>query len=127
MDYEKVMVKLEEYKKKLEKLQEVHHSKGRDDFRLIHDKIKMMIRRIYPNPDEIIKQFFKYFRVGHDNDQWHQEEYIGEIKDNLRVIDMIKEEFEIMGLDNFKPIKEKTETEVKVGIKDVFWRKKKNK
>ena len=127
MDYEKIIDKLKEYKKQLEELRSQHHTKGRDNRILIHDKILMFIRRIYPNPKEIEKKFFTFLVIGTDDDNYYQEQYLKMIKRDLGAIDMMTSELEIFGFKDFEPIKEKTETEVKVGLKNSFWRRKKNK
>lgn len=117
LDYKKILDKLEEHRKNLETLKGLHHSQGREKLDTIHDRIVMYIRRIYPSAtaEEILKKFFSHLWIATSDDKYHQDSYLDKVKDNIRTIDMIKEEFEIMGLDDFTPKKEKIETTVGLG------------
>lgn len=131
MDYKKIVDKLEEYERELLGLKKEDYRIGRDQYYKIHEKVIMIIRRVYPEKmaKEIENRFFSYFGVscGETTPEKEQREYLDEIGKDINAIGTIKEEFDLFGFDDFKSIKEKEETEVKVGVRDIFWRKKKNK
>lgn len=122
LDYEKIISKLKEYKKDLEDLKNEHHDQGSKKKRAIHDKIVMFVRRIYPNPDTVLKKIFPQFgfAVGTDDDSYWQKRYIDSLEDEIRAVDTIIEEYELFGFDNFEPIKKQVEDEFQLGGRDLL-------
>ena len=57
-----------------------------------------------------------------------QEDYVDNIGLSIRVIDTIKSEYALFGFDDFKPMKEKVETEWQIGSEKIggFFKKKKS-
>jgi len=121
---EKIIKRLKELKKSLNNLKKQHRSKGEEKFDLYRDLLKRIIIRIYPEKDakEIQEKLIhKSWIVNNEtlgNDKYWQEVYIEKIDLSLRAIDTILEEYKLFNFDDFKPIKEKVETEA--GIKTGF-------
>jgi hypothetical protein len=123
MDYEKIISKLKEYKEELIALKLTHHSQGNS--KELKNKVKMVIRRVYPNYEDVEKKLFPrgiYIATG--TSQYDQHDYIRDIEKIIGAIDIILEEFELFGFQDFEPVKKKIESELKLGIKNSFWRRK---
>ena len=94
------------------------------------EALKMIIRRIYPNHQEIEKKYFplqisiSFGNAEHDEKQ-SQDHYLKRIDDCERSIMLIQLEFIIFGFD-FQPLKEKIEKEYQLGSERFggFFRKK---
>lgn len=132
MENQKIIDKLEELKVLLSVLKNQHHSKGEKDFESYRDLIKRIINRIYPEKDakELKDKLAhkSWIITGKETDEYWQKFYLIKIDLAIRVISTILEEHELFGFDDFKPIKEKTETEIQIGSDKVgFWRRKKTK
>jgi len=128
----KINEKLNEMKESLNNLKSQHHSKGEDNLTSCRNLIERIIGRIYPEKDakelknKLVDRF--WILTGGETDTYWQNSYLGNIDRAIMVIDTILEESELFGFEDFKPIKEKTETEVKIGSdKFGFWRRKKTK
>ena len=125
------MNKLEEIRKSLENLKNKNHSKGEDDFESYRDLIKRIIDRVYPEKDakELKDRLVhrSWVITGKETEEYWQKFYLTKIDLAIRVINTILEEYKLLGFDDFKPIKEKIETEVQVGSNKLgFWRRKKS-
>ena len=132
MKTQKIIDKLKELKKSLTNLKKQHHSKGRDDFESYRDIIKRIIDRPYPEKDakELKDRLIhkSWAITGDETDEYWQKFYLTKIDLAIRVINTILEEHSLFGFDDFKPLKEKVETEVQIGSnKLAFWRRKKTK
>lgn len=130
MDLDKIKHSLIELKETLEKLLGNNFDTGKDEMYEIQSNLRMIIRRIYPNSQEVEKQFIgdKHFYWTGDevSSEARQKWFIRDVKEFIVVIDTILKEEEIFDLENFKPLKEKVETEWQVGSNKVgFFRKKK--
>ncbi len=128
----KVDEKLNEVKDSLNNLKTQHHSKGEDELTSYQNLIERIIDRIYPEKDakelkdKLVNRF--WILTGNETEEYWQKSYLDKIDRTIRVINTILEESELFGFEDFKPIKEKTETEVQIGSdKFGFWRKKKTK
>lgn len=122
MEKQKIIDKLEELKNSLNELKKQHYSKGEEDFESYRDLLKRIIDRIYPEKDaEELKDRLKHTAwaiTGNETDEYWQNFYLIKIDLALRVVNTILEEHELFGFDDFKPAKEKIETEA--GIKTGF-------
>lgn len=121
MDYELIMKRLGEYKETLKRIRDDHYRDSEDVYNDVYQKIITAIKRIYPEPNDKMKQFFSSAfaaRVGADDHYW-QQRYIEQIDEAIRAIDTMTEEFELFGFGDFKPVKEKIETTVGIG-KETF-------
>lgn len=132
MENQKIIDKLNELKNSLTDLKKIHHLKGADKFESDRDLIKRIIDRTYPEKDaKELKDRLMYktwIISGNETDEYWQKFYLNKIDLVIRVIDTILKEYELFGFDDFKPIKEKVETEVQIGSNKVgFWRRKKTK
>lgn len=132
MENQKITGKLNELKKSLTDLKAQHHSKGEDSLKSYQDLLERMIDRIYPEKDakELKEKLGNRFWIltGNETDEYWQNSYLDKIDRITRVINTILEESSLFGFDDFKPIKEKVETEVQIGSnKFGFWRRKKTK
>lgn len=127
---EKVIQKLNELKVELEGLQNKHHSEGEERANEISSLMRRIIDRIYPEKDakNLKSSMIVGIYVATSDDSVRQSDYLIELNLKIKVIKTILEESELFGLEEFEPIKERTETNIKVGIKDyVSWSKKKTK
>lgn len=117
---DKILQKLDSTNKELDELKQVHHSKGSERLYDIHALLERVINRIYPEKDakRLISSMYAIAAIATDDDAYHQRDFLQSIDRSKRTIKTIKEEFELFGFDDFKPIKEKIETEVgvKAGI-----------
>jgi hypothetical protein len=113
---EKIITKLNSLFEELEELKQKHHSNGEKRLYEIHALLERVINRIYPEKDskKIISGMYSCCGLATDDDSYHQKEFIESIERSQKTIKIIKEEYELFGFDDFKPIKEKTETEVKL-------------
>jgi hypothetical protein len=130
MDTEKVVSFLEKKRDELIELENKHHEEGYRELTPIIDSIKMVIRRIYPNPDVVEKKLFPppIFMVTESTpDSYFQDGYIDDIHQAKKAIDTILEEKELFGFEDFTPEKIKKETEWQLGSEKIggFFRKKK--
>lgn len=126
----KIINKLKELKTLFENLKKQHHSKGESEFDKNRDLLERIIDRIYPERDaKELKNKLKnnvWILTGNETDKYWQEFYLTKINLSLKVINTILEESALFGFDDFKPIKEKTETEFQIGSNKIgFWRRKK--
>jgi len=116
MENQKIIDKLNELKNSLTDLKKQHHSKGGDDFESYRDLIKRIIDRTYPEKDarELKDKLMHKSWVisGNETDEYWQKFYLIKIDLAIRVINTILKEYELFGFDDFKPIKEKVETEI---------------
>ena len=125
---DKVIQKLDEIDKELDELKKLHHSEGSKKLYDINALLERIIKRIYPNKDaeQLIKRMYYSAYIDTGDDKYYQDMFISSIDMAKRVIKTIKEEFGLFGFEDFKPIKEKIETEVQIGSnKLAFWRRKK--
>lgn len=119
---EKIIAKLNELKSSFERLKNEHHSKGEGEFDKNRDFLERVIDRIYPEKDakELKLKLIHdcWATCGNETDTYWQDFYLTKIDLSLKVINTILEEAELFGFEDFKPIKEKIETEggVKAGI-----------
>jgi len=132
MDNQKIIDKLDELKSSFEELKKQHHSKGEKKFDSDRQIIERIIDRVYPEKDakELKDKLIHkaWIISGNETDEYWQKFYLTKIDLALGVINTILEEYKLFGFDDFKPIKEKTETEVQIGSNKIgFWRKKKSK
>lgn len=132
MTNQKIIDKLEELKNSFNELKKQHHSKGDDQFESNREILRRIIDRIYPEKDaKDLKEKLihrSWIITGNESDEYWQKFYLDKIDMSVRIIETILEESELFGFDDFKPIKEKTETEVGLGFgKLAFWRRKKTK
>lgn len=116
MENQKIIDKLNEIKSSLEILKTQHHSKGEETFNNNRAFLERIIDRIYPekNATELKNKLMhkSWIITGKETDQYWQEFYSIKINLAIRIIDTILEENSLFGFDDFKPIKEKTESEV---------------
>lgn len=118
----KITNKLKELKILFESLKEQHHSKGESEFDKNRDFLERIINRIYPEKDakELKEKLVhrKWIISGDETDEYWQKFYLTKINLSLKVINTILEESDLFGFVDFKPIKEKVETEggIKTGL-----------
>ncbi len=128
---EKIITKLRDIKKTLEDLKQKHHAEGKEEFSQVDQVIQRIIDRIYPEKDAMDlkhKMHRNFFVCGDSTDAEDQENYLYNLDLVIKVVTTILEEYELFGFDDFKPLKEKTETEWQVGSdKFGFFKKKKTK
>ncbi len=126
IDYEKVMSRLDEISGELEKLKSSNYTEGRKKEGELYNEINMFIRRIYPNYKEVERKLFSVGGVVASNSpELHQRDFLRDIDRLITAVNTIKREFETFGFDDFTPVKEKVETEYKVGSDKIgFYRKK---
>ena len=115
----KINEKLNEIKSSLNTLKTQHHSKGENELTSCQNLIERIIDRIYPEKDakqlkdKLVNRF--WILTGNETDEYWQKSYLDKIDRTTRVINTILEESKLFGFEDFKPIKEKTETEVQIG------------
>ena len=125
---EKFIDKVDELLKNLEGISKLPHLEGEDKLQTIMDVINRIIDRVYPEKDatELKKKMIvRHIAFGELTDEEKQNDYVLGINRAIRVINIIKEEFELFGFDDLKPIKEKVETEWQVGSDKLGYFKKK--
>ena len=121
MDAEKVIEKLNDMKIRYEELKKVRRLEAKDEYYKMTEVLERIIDRVYPEKDA---KNLKYKLHQHlwiavkQTEAKDQEDFCDDIDLKLRIIDTILEEHELFGFNDFKPIKQKVETEagVKVGI-----------
>ena len=129
---DKIIEKLEEIKGELEYLRHTRHTQEIEEN---YDKIELLIRRFIDRiyPEKQAKDLKSYLGVGSyitgRSDAEKQREYLYDIDRAINVVETILEEHETAGFDDFKPLKEKTETTLQIGSEKIFgfFRKKKMK
>ena len=130
MDSAKVVEFLKKQKTQLIHLGNMHHKDGQETVNSIENQIKMAVRRIYPNFQEVEKRLFPHrvFAVTtNTDDHYWQKMYLDKIKIISRAIDTILAESQLFGLEDFTPEKEKVESEVEVSTRKIGWRRTKKK
>src|SRR3989344_154646 len=133
MENKKIIDKLNGLKSSLDKLKNQHHSTGDNNLKSYGDLLERIIDRIYPEKDakglkeKLINRF--WILTGNETDEYWQKSYLDKIDRAIRVINTILEESELFGFEDFKPIKEKVETEfgINKGKFSLFKRKTKDK
>jgi hypothetical protein len=128
-----ILNKLNDLENRLQELKSVNYQQGKNEYRSITQLLERIIDRIYPEKDaKQIKSKMQYVRdwvLLEKNDRKEQEDYTNNIDLAIRVIGTIKGEYELFGFDDFKPLKEKVETEWQIGSEKIggFFKKKKSK
>jgi hypothetical protein len=118
---EKIIAKLQVLETELENLKKVYYKEGEERYYEIKKLVERIIYRIYPDKDanRLVKSLNNWgATLAGADDSFYQEEFVRNLNKFQRFIRTIKEEYELFGFDDFKPIKEKVETEmgVKAGI-----------
>lgn len=132
MDTGKIIEKLDEMHTDLGYLKGKQHSQGKDEYKQILQLLERIIHRIYPEKQaEGLNKNLHKIKLLYSGmtDTQKQENYLDDIKSAIRVVTAIREESELFGFDDFKPLKEKTETTMQLGSEKFggFFRKKKTK
>ena len=128
---EKIIEKLNELKGMFEELKSVYHKKGEEEFDTTRDLLNRIIDRTYPEKDakdlkdKLIHKSWVISSSTIEDDAYWQKFYLEKIDLSIRVINTILQEYELFGFDDFKPLKEKTETEWQVGSDKFGYIKKK--
>ena len=101
-------------KRKLEDLKLINPSFGKDEYYSIEKLLERLISKIYSEKEatELRNCLYSYTP---DYGYYGVEEYVCDINRLLGVINTILKEYEICGLDDFKPVKEKIEKERQIG------------
>ncbi len=139
-NWDHLLETVEHRKIQLEKLKKISYKEGNNELEFIKHEFLMIIRRIYPNPDEIKEELLpqvSLWLVSGDeslNDKTYQENYEIKIDQLIRAYELIKREYILFDFDDFKPLKEKQEaskekTKWRIGLhpKDIFYEKEKSK
>jgi hypothetical protein len=111
---EKILNKIKELQEKFEALKSKNHQEGQNEYYSLTQFLERAIDRIYPEKDakSLKSQLYHIAYVARQRTESEkQEEYIEDIDMALRVVNTILEEAEVFGFDDFKPVKEKIETE----------------
>ena len=130
---EQIIDKLNELKEKLNQLKNLNYHEGNEDYESTRQLLERIIDRTYPEKDaqdlkiqlDVFSSFVATSSTRYESER--QNRYLKGITKAIRVIDTILSEYELFGFDDFEPIKEKVETEYKLGLRDSFFRKKKTK
>ncbi len=126
---EKIIDKLKKLRNELQDLKKVHHTKGKEKYKSIVSLLERIIYRTYPEKDAklLICKLHILRGLSFEKlpDSEEQNEYVYDVNLALKVINTILEEYELFGFDDFKPIKEKTETETGIKAGPFSYRKKK--
>lgn len=130
---EHIAEKLDDLKDRLNELKNINCHEGNDDYESIKQLLERIIDRTYPEKDaqdlktklDVFAPFVPISSVRYESAR--QNRYLKGITKAIRVIDTILIEYELFGLDDFEPVKTKIETELKVGLKDISYRRKKTK
>jgi len=123
----RIIQKLNSLYEELEELKQKHYSEGQERLYDIHTLLERIIYRIYPDKDakRLINSMYSAVTIATSDDAYNQREFITSIERAQRTIRTIKEESELFGFEDFKPLKEKIEEEYQIGSdKFGFWRKK---
>lgn len=96
----------------MQALRSKRYQDGQNEYESIIQFIKRIIDRLYPEKQatELKKELFMSWSRGNN-----QTDYVTHIDLAIRVIGTIKAEYELLGLDDFKPQKEKVTTEWQLG------------
>ncbi len=120
-----ILNKLNDLENRLKELRSINYQKGRDEYYSITQLLERIIDRTYPEKDakEIKRNLYQVYVAGGG-----QEKYVVDINLAIRTISTIRSEYELFGFDNFKPLKEKVESEWQIGSENigVFFKKKKS-
>jgi len=113
---EKIILKLNELKTEMESLKKLHHSQGRERYSEIYSLLKRIIDRIYPEKDakDLKRSLSGIPFAANYSDAEEQKDYLDGLDRKIRVVNTILEEHALLGFDDFKPIKEKIETEANI-------------
>ena len=85
MDCEKIINRLIKINESLEELKRLNYKEGRNKYYSFDSEVRMIVRRIYPNYQEVERRIFSpKFGVAHHNEVWHQEEFITDLDDLIR-------------------------------------------
>lgn len=118
MDNTKTIDFLNDLKKELENLK-IRGGGDSVSIDVIRDKVRMAIRRIYPDYEKVEKKIIpQTFLTG-----------VPRIEETIKAIDIILAEYQVFGFEDFTPQKEKIETEFQIGSEKIgaFLRRKKTK
>lgn len=109
---EEIQSKLNDLQNKLQALRSKRYQDGQNEYESLIQFIERIIDRLYPERQatELKKQLFMSWPDGNT-----QTVYVTHIDLAIRVIGTIKAEDELLGLDDFKPLKEKVKTELQLG------------
>lgn len=115
---EEIQSKLNDLQNKLQALRSKRYQDGQNEYESLIQFIERIIDRLYPERQatELKKQLFIYWPCGSGNTQT---DYVTHIDLAIRVIGTIKAEDELLGLDDFKPLKEKVKTEWQLGSEKI--------
>jgi hypothetical protein len=127
---EDILNKLNDLENRLQELKSVNHLKRIDEYYSITQLLERIIDRIYPEKDakEIKGNLYPkknqhIIYIGNEV----QGIFLDDLNTAIRTINTIKNEYELFGFDDFKPLKEKVETEWQIGSdKFGYFKKKKS-
>lgn len=129
---DKIIENLHKIRRDLEHLRGEQHSEGEEEYQQILQLIRRIIDRIYPEKqaENLKRNLIRIIFSGEMTDEaQEQENYLYDLNSAIRVVTTLIKEGEIFGFQDFKPLKEKTETTVQLGSERFggFFRKKKTK
>lgn len=129
MDAEKVIDKLNAMKGRFTELKNVRYHEAKDEYYKMTEVLERIIDRIYPEKDA--KSLKSKLHRGvwiavEQSEVEEQKDFCYDTDLKLHIIDAILEEHDLFGFDDFKPLKEKKETEWQVGSEKIggFFKKK---
>ena len=104
-----------------EALKKEHYRQAREKYYQLSQLLERIIDRIYPEKDakQLKNNLYPIAYIATaKSDAEEQKEFCDDIDMKINVIKTILEEYELFGFDDFKPVKEKVETEagIKAGI-----------
>lgn len=113
---EEIQSKLNDLQNKLQALRSKRYQDGQNEYESIIQFIKRIIDRLYPERQakELKQELIMSWPSGNN-----QTDYMVQIDLAIRVIGTIKAEDELIGLDDFKPLKEKVKTEWQLGSEKI--------
>ncbi len=128
---ENILKKLNDLEERLQELRYMNYQRGRDEYYSITQLLERIIERIYPEKDaKLIKgNLYAVWAESKQTNIGKREDYVRDIDLAIRVIGTIRDEYELFGFNDFKPLKEKVETELQLGnegIGIVYKKKKSN-
>lgn len=109
MESKKIIEKLNELEAKLNRLKKLRHTEGEEERKDIVQLLDRIIARVYLEKDARDLRNDVHLcmgALGGESESTKQYRYIRQIDPALRVISAIKEEDDIFGLEDFKPLKE---------------------
>ena len=115
---EKIQNKLDGLKNKLQELKSIGYQDGKNEYRDITQLLERIIIRTYPEQDakQMKSKLYSGISIACERtEEEEQEEYVYDIDLAIRVIKTIKDEYELFGFEEFKPLKEKVKTEKQIG------------